>query len=61
MRELKQVQWLRVAADKVALKEVKEFAISGQQKDSVREETKCSFRHGEVKRAKPTPKNRSTL
>ena len=32
-------RWLRVAGDWVALKEDKEFAISGKQKVSVREET----------------------
>ena len=31
-------QWLRVAGDYLVLKEDKEFAISGKQKDSVREE-----------------------
>ena len=39
MRELSQEQWLRVAGDKVALKEEKEFDISGKQKVSVRMET----------------------
>ena len=39
MRKLRQVQWLRVAGDQVALKEEKVFAISGKHKDSVREET----------------------
>ena len=33
-----------------------ESAISGKRKDSVRGETKCSFRHDEDKRAKSTPK-----
>ena len=44
------------------LKEDKEFAINGKQKDrqGLRRD-KCSFRHIEDKRAKPTPKNRSTL
>ena len=39
MIKLKQEQWSRVAGDYVALKEDKEFAISVEQKDSVREET----------------------
>ena len=39
MRGLKQVQWLRVAGDLVLLKQEKKFAITGKQKDSVREET----------------------
>ena len=38
MRELKQGQWLRVAGVKMVLKEHKENAINGKQKDSVREE-----------------------
>ena len=38
MRELKQGQWLRVAGVKKVLKEHKENAINGKQKDSVREE-----------------------
>ena len=38
-RESRHKQWLRVAGDKVVLKEEKEFAISGKQKNSVREET----------------------
>ena len=39
MRELKQGQWLRIAGVNVVLKEDKENAINGKQKDSVREET----------------------
>ena len=38
-RELRQEQWFQVAWDKVALREEKEFASSGKQTDSVREET----------------------
>ena len=38
----------------MVLKEDKENAINGKQKDSVPD--KCSFRHDEDKRAKPTPK-----
>ena len=36
---LKQVQWSRIAAVNVVLKEDKENAINGKQTDSVREET----------------------
>ena len=39
----------------MALKEDKEFAISGKQKDSVREETNRVFRHDFYEHAKPTP------
>ena len=39
VREMKQVQRLRVAGDKNVLKEDKENVINGKQKDSVREET----------------------
>ena len=39
MRELKQGQWFRVAGVTKVLKEDKENAINGKQKDSVREET----------------------
>ena len=39
MRELKQEQWSRIAGVNVVFKEDKEKAISGKQKDSVREET----------------------
>ena len=39
MRELKQEQWLRIAGVNVVLKEDKENAFNGKQKDSVREET----------------------
>ena len=39
MRDLKQEQWLRIAGVNVVLKEDKESAISGKQKDGVREET----------------------
>ena len=39
MTELKQEQWLRIAGVNVVLKEDKENAINGEQKDSVREET----------------------
>ena len=42
--------------DKVVLKEDKEFAINGKQKDSVREETNAVLRHEGHERAKPTPK-----
>ena len=38
----------------MALKEEEEFAISGNQKDSVREETNASFRHESNDGAKPT-------
>ena len=37
--KLRQEQWLRVAGEKVALREEQEFANSGKQKVSVREET----------------------
>ena len=41
----------------MVLKEEKEFAISGKQKDSVRRETSAVFRHESDDRApKPTPK-----
>ena len=39
MRELKQVQWLRIAGVNVVLIEDKENATNGKQKDGVREET----------------------
>ena len=39
MIELKQGQWLRIARVNVVLKEDKENASNGKQKDSVREET----------------------
>ena len=39
LRELKHKQWLRVAWVNVVLDEDKKFAISGKQKDNVREET----------------------
>ena len=39
MRESRQGQSLRVAGDQVVLKKDKEFAISGKQEGSVREET----------------------
>ena len=55
-RGLKQVQWLRVAGDKVVLKEDKEFAISGKQKDSVREETNAVSGTTVMSVQKPTPK-----
>ena len=48
LRELKQEQWLRIAGVNVVLKEDKENAMNGKQKDSVRE---CSFQHDENKRA----------
>ena len=38
-RELEQGQWSRVAGVNVVLKEDKENAINGEQKDSVRQET----------------------
>ena len=49
MRELKQVQWLRVAGDLVVSKGDKEFAINGKQKDSVRKPLHpLSHQHQEV-------------
>ena len=38
-RELREEQWARVAGDRVVLKEVKENAINGKQKDNVLERT----------------------
>ena len=38
-REVRQKQWSRVAGDFVVLKEDKENAVNGKQKDNVREET----------------------
>ena len=56
MRELKQGQWLRIAGVNVVLKEDKENAINGKQKDSVREETNVVSGTMNDQRAKPTPK-----
>ena len=56
MIELKLGQWLRIAGVNVVLIEDKENATSGKQKDSVREENKCSFWHDGNERAKPTVK-----
>ena len=39
MRELKHERWLRITGVNVVLREAKENAINGKQKDSVREET----------------------
>ena len=55
-RDSRQVQWLRVAGDSVALKEKKELAISGKKMDSVREETNAVSGTYGHERAKSTPK-----
>ena len=56
MRELKQVQWLRVAGDEVVLKGDKEFAINGKLKGQCSRGDKCSSRHDSGERAKSTLK-----
>ena len=56
MRQLKQEQWLRIAGVIVVLNEDKESAISGKQKDSVREETSVVSGTMKIIVQKPTPK-----
>ena len=54
-RELKQEQWPRIAEVNVVLKEDKEKAINGEQKDSVREETSVVSGTMKISVQKPTP------
>ena len=61
MRELRQVQWLRVAGDQVVLKEDKGNANNGKQKGQCSRGDQCSFRHDNHERAKSDTEHRSVF
>ena len=54
MRRLRQTSWSRIKGDNVVFTKDKENVCNGRSAGSVRKETKCSFRHDDDKRVKPT-------